>query len=59
MYGEASYTVALYLARIAAEWRWAHDVHVLYRLHEIEAAQPPAPAEEAEPWAEDPDDQEP
>lgn len=47
LYGEASHQVALYLTRIAAEVRWAHDVHVLYRLHQLEAGASPVPEEEA------------
>jgi hypothetical protein len=49
MYGEESHQVAYWLSRIADEIRYAHDVHVLNRLHQLEAAAPPAPeAEEDE-----------
>jgi hypothetical protein len=41
MYGEESARVAYWLSRIADEFRYAHDVHVLYRLHQLEAAAPP------------------
>jgi hypothetical protein len=56
LYGEASYLVALYLTRIAAEWRVAHDVHVLYELHQLKEAQRPSPPAEPEGTWDDPDD---
>ena len=41
---DESYKVALYLARLTAEVRLAHDVHVLARLQALEAASADAPS---------------